>query len=472
MADTLHSANISDMDAGDLTARYFDGTLSPVEVTKDVLARIDRFNPAVNAYCHVDAEGALQAARDSEGRWRAGGPAGGLDGVPISIKDLTPVKGMPMRKGSLTTEAATIADDMPFVAHLRGAGAVILGKTTTPEFGWKGVTDCKLTGITRNPWDVSKTPGGSSGGAAAAAALNLGCLHQGSDGGGSIRIPAGFTGTVGFKPSFGWIPQVPSSAMTLLSHLGPIGRSVNDVIRMLDIVARPDGRDWYANAPTRTVWSDGLDDGIAGLRIAFSPNLGYAAVQPEVASLVEDAVRRLSDLGAHVELADPGFDDPIGLFDTFWRTGAAKILSTISEADKARMDPGLVAAAEAGSRFTAVEYLKADMDRAALGARMHVFHQKYDLLVTPTLAVAAFEAGRNVPQADAGSSGNWTNWTPFSYPFNITQQPALSAPCGFTSAGLPVGLQFVAAKFRDNLVLRAARAFLQALPPVFPDAPR
>ena len=469
MADQSAQTDLSNMDAIGLIAGYSRKDLSPVEATRHTLERIERFNPIVNAFCHIDNDGALQAARQSEARWQKGEPVGALDGVPITIKDLTAVKAMPLRKGSLTTGPEPADDDAPFVAHLRAAGAVILGKTTTPEFGWKGVTDSRLTGVTRNPWDISKTPGGSSGGAAAAAALNMGYLHHGTDGGGSIRIPCAFTGVAGLKPTFGWIPQVPPSAMTQLSHMGPIARTIDDLILMLEIVARPDGRDWYANPPGAPNWSEALKTGIAGLRIAFSPDLGYADVQADVGAQVEKAVAVLADLGAHIDRVDPGIEDPIEHFNTFWHTGAARILSTLSPDEQAQMDPGLVAAAESGRRISATDYLSADTERAALGAHMHVFHQTYDLLVTPALAVTAFDAGRNVPEPGEGKA--WTDWTPFSYPFNITQQPAASVPCGLAPNGLPVGLQIVGPKFRDDLVLRAARAFLEAAPPGFPDEP-
>lgn len=469
MQDLSKPDDLSQADACGLVAGFAAKHISPVEVTRHVLERIERFNPIVNAFCHVDAEGALEAARQAEARWQKGAPAGALDGVPITIKDLAAVRNMPLRKGSLTTGPEPADADMPFVAHLRAAGAVILGKTTTPEFGWKGVTDSPLTGITRNPWNIAKTPGGSSGGAAAAAALNLGYLHHGTDGGGSIRIPCGFTGTVGLKPTFGWIPQYPPSAMTMLSHMGPIGRSVDDILLMLKIVAQPDGRDWYANPPGAPDWDRDLKAGVAGMKIAYSPNLGYATVEPGVAERVEQAVAGFVELGAHVEQVDPGFEDPTEIFNTFWHTGAARILSAMSDDDIARLDPGLVAAAESGAARSAPDYLAADAARAELGALMHDFHQRYDLLVTPTLAVTAFDAGRNVPDPDAG--GAWTDWTPFSYPFNVTQQPAASVPCGLAANGLPVGLQIVGPKFRDDRVLRAARAFLEAAPPAFPEAP-
>lgn len=462
-------------DLGALTAvellrLYRKRAASPVEATKAALDRIARFDPAVNAYCHVDEEGALAAARAAEERWMRGEPIGPVDGVPSSIKDLTPVKGMPTRKGSRTIDPAGPWDvDAPFTKHMRAAGAVLLGKTTTPEFGWKGVTDSPLTGVTRNPWNLETTPGGSSGGAAAAAALNMGVLHQGSDAGGSIRIPCAFTGAAGIKPTFGYVPQWPASAMGTLSHLGPIARTVEDVALMLTVVGRRDDRDWLSGAPFDHDWTVGLRRGVRGVRIAYSRTLGYVDVRPDVARAVDAAVACLADMGAVVEAVDPGFADPIETFNTLWFAGAAKILANLPEDKRALVDPGLRAIAEQGARIDIVDYLRAVDARGALAEHMAAFHRQWDLLVTPSLPITAFAIGDNVPPVSGMKQ--WMDWTPFSYPFNLTQQPAASVPCGFGDDGLPVGLHIVGARFEDDLVLRAAAAVEGALPPVFPTRP-
>ncbi|MEM8811638.1 MAG: amidase [Pseudomonadota bacterium] len=469
MTDPTAPSEIAGLGTDALLRAYRDRALSPVDVIEDVLARIETVNPQVNAFCHVDSDGALAAARASEARWLRG-EALGLDGIPVSVKDLQPVRGMPLRKGSRTTSSAPAEEDAPFVASFRRLGAVILGKTTTPEFGWKGVTDSPLTGITRNPWNTGKTPGGSSGGAAAAAALNLGVLHQGTDGGGSIRIPAAMTGTVGLKPTFGWIPQVPPSVMTLLSHLGPIARTIDDLEHLFTAMAVPDSRDWTAIAPGRLSLDTNGPAKLDGLRIAYSPSLGHAEVDGEVAASVQRAVVRLEELGARVEEIDPGFEDPIDLFKTFWFSGAARALQTFDETDLSTMDPGLVAVAEEARAVSAIDYLNADAARFDLGVRMNAFHSRFDFLVTPTLAVSPFDVGCDTPRPTG--PGDWTYWTPFTYPFNITQQPALSVPCDPTPNGLPVGLQIVARRFDDARVLNAGRAYLAAFPSKFPDRPR
>jgi aspartyl-tRNA(Asn)/glutamyl-tRNA(Gln) amidotransferase subunit A len=465
---TEHTA-IADMSGVELLARYRDKSLSPVEVTEDALGRIERFNPLVNAYCHVDAQGALTAARASEQRWLKGNPCGALDGLPSSIKDLTLTRGMPTRKGSRSTSAQGPWEvDAPFTGFMREAGAVLLGKTTTPEFGWKGVTDNPLYGITRNPWDTRMTAGGSSGGAAAAASLNLGVLHQGSDAGGSIRIPCAFTGTFGIKPTFGYVPQWPASAMTILSHLGPMTRTVEDAVLMLQTVARPDARDGLIGAPRSTPWlQEGAD--LKGLRIAYSPDFGHVQVDPHVARVVAQAVENLAQLGAHIEQIDPGFSDPLEMFNTLWFAGAARLVGQLSNGQRELLDPGLLRIAELGEQISLKDYTCALEARAALVARMSAFHEGYDVLVSPMLPITAFDAGHNVPPGSA--FGDWMEWTPFSYPFNLTQQPAASVPCGLAQNGLPVGLQVVGARYADDQVLRVCQAYARHFPTRHPREP-
>ena len=463
------TTEIGQMSAVELLGRYRDKSLSPVDVTEDALARIERFNPLVNAYCHIDADGALRAALASEQRWLKGEPCGALDGVPASIKDLTLTQGMPTRKGSRTTSAQGPWDvDAPFTAFMRQAGAVLLGKTTTPEFGWKGVTDNPLYGITRNPWDTRMTAGGSSGGAAAAASLNLGVLHQGSDAGGSIRIPCAFTGTFGIKPTFGYVPQWPSSSMTILSHLGPMTRTVEDAVLMLQTVAQPDARDGLIGAPRTTPWLP-AEQSLKGLRVAFSADFGYVRVDPQVAAVIARAVARLSDLGAEVEHIDPGFSDPLETFNTLWFAGAAHLAGQLDSAQRDLLDPGLQRIAALGERISLKDYSTALEARAALVAQMSDFHQRCDILVTPMLPITAFAAGHNVPPDS--DYGEWMHWTPFSYPFNLTQQPAASVPCGLAENGLPVGLQVVGARFADDAVLRVCRAYEKHFPSRHPHAP-
>jgi aspartyl-tRNA(Asn)/glutamyl-tRNA(Gln) amidotransferase subunit A len=454
------STELCALSATQLLAFYRAKRLSPVEVTRAVLSRIEALNPRFNAFNFL-APDALAAALESERRWQKGEPKGWLDGVPLSIKDLILTRGWPTLRGSKTIDSrGPWNEDAPATARLREHGAVLLGKTTTPEFGWKGVTDSPLTGVTRNPWNPQKTPGGSSGGAAAALAAGMGALALGTDGGGSIRIPCSFTGLFGLKPSFGRVPAWPLSPFGTVAHVGPMTRSVADAALMLNVLSLPDPRDWHALPFEARDYRVGLEDGVRGLRIAYSPDLGYAKVDAEVAALVREAALVFVDLGANVEEKHPGFEDPEAIFRAHWFPGAALLLKNFLPEQRKLVDPGLLEVAEAGARYTALEVLDAAHRRGALGLRMNQFHQEYDLLVTPTLALAAFDAGREAPE----SMKRWTEWTPFTFPFNLTQQPAASIPCGFTQAGLPVGLQIVGPRYADALVLRAARAFESARP--------
>ena len=464
--------DIHRLSATELVSLYRRGTLSPVEATRAVLDRIEEYQETINAFVLVDAEFALKAAKASEERWAKGAPAGPVDGVPTTLKDLLLTKGWPTRRGSKAVDpAGPWNEDAPAVARLRESGAVFLGKTTTPEFGWKGVTDSPLTGITRNPWDTRRTPGGSSGGAAVAAALGMGALHVGTDGGGSIRIPAGFTGVFGFKPSFGRVPAWPSAMAGTLYHVGSITRTVEDAAMMMTVISRPDTRDWFSLPFDEHDYREGLGDGVEGLRIAFSPTLGYVKnVDSEVADRVAAAAKVFEALGAKVKKADPGFDSPYEIFLTHWRVGAARLLADYSSEQRQVMEDGLREFARVGAETPLFDYLDAVAARSHLGRTMREFHEDYDLLLTPSLPIPAFETGLDTP--DTGNHERWADWTPFTYPFNLTQQPAASVPCGFTSEGLPVGLQIIGPMHGDALVLRAAHAYEQAYPFQMPAAPR
>ena len=446
------------LSATELLRHYRHGSLSPLEVTRAVLARIEQLNDAFVAFVFVDAEGALATARESEQRWREGRPIGLLDGVPTTIKDVVLTKGWTARYGSLTTEPDNPSPfDAPATARLREQGVVLIGITASPEFGWKGVTDSRLAGITRNPWDPSRTPGGSSGGAAAAAALGMGALHVGTDGGGSIRIPAGFTGVYGHKPCYGRVPAFPLSPFGTVAHVGPMARCVADLALMLTVMAQPDARDPHGLPWSGLDYRIGLDDGLAGLKIGYSPDLGYAQVHPEVAARVADAVGRLAELGAVVEQVEPPFANPLEIFQIHWYAGAARRFSQIPEEKRDQVDPGFREIVTLGQQITLPDYLEAVAERGALARAMQDFHERYDLLVTPSVAIPAFTAGLELPEPDG--ERRWMDWTPFSQPFNLTQQPACSLPCGLTADGLPVGLQVVGPRYDDALVLRAARAY-------------
>ena len=414
MADAGRGAMIPR--AVELVEGYRRKTISPVEATRAALAAIDRYDPMVNAFVLVDADSAMAAAKASEARWHAGRPLGPADGLPTSIKDALWTRGWPTLRGSwLIGEAGPWDEDAPSVARLRETGAVLLGKTTTPEYSWKGVTDSPRYGVTGNPWNPATTAGGSSGGSAAAVCLGMGVWSVGTDGGGSVRIPAGFTGTVALKPTYGLVPLYPPSPFGTLSHVGPMTRTVRDAAALLDVITGFDARDWSA--------------------------------QPR-------------PTGARVDEVDPGFADPVQAFHVLWFSGEAKALEPYGDTVDDRVDPGLRRTAAVGSTYSASDYLDAVAVRMRLGQLMGQFHQTYDVLVTPTLPLPAFAAGQDVP--DGWTSPDWTSWTPYTYPFNLTQQPALSVPCGSTSAGLPIGLQIVGPRHADALVLRVGQAYESA----------
>ncbi|OBA39147.1 amidase [Rhodococcus sp. 852002-51564_SCH6189132-a] len=446
----------TDMTAVELVSAFSSGELSPVEVTRAVLDRIAAHDREINSFCLVDEEKALDQARRSEERWRTGYSKGLLDGVPISIKDVFLTDGWPTLRGSQAIDENQDWNvDSPVAARLREDGMVLVGKTTTPEIAWKAVTDSALYGVTTNPVDTTKTAGGSSGGSAAAVAAGFGPCSVGTDGGGSIRIPASFCGVVGFKPTHGRIPIFPASPFGPLAHAGPITRTVEDAALLTDILALPDPRDPTALAPPLTTFRGGLNREVVGMDVAYSKTLGYVDADPEVGEIVDRAVRVLDETGLRVTAADPGFPDPLDAFENLWAAGAATMLRTFPEGTRDKVDPGLGRVWSHGEQLGAVDYLEARAVAAAVGITMGIFHQRYNVLITPTMPIPAFEAGHDVPPGSSLTS--WPQWTPFTYPFNLTQQPAISIPVGTTSAGLPVGLQIVGPRHSDDLLLAVAR---------------
>lgn len=455
--------------AAELVSGYATGAFSPVDVLNDVIALIHTHEPQLNAFAWLDEPPAREAAQVSAKRWRDGtaiGGVDGVDGVPVTIKDLLLVKGTPTLRGSHLVDPDQAWDeDSPAAARLREHGAVILGKTTTAEYGWKALADSPLTGITRNPWNTRHTPGGSSGGAAAATAIGYGPLHVATDGGGSTRLPAAHSGVFGFKPSFGRAAGYPAAHTGTLFHITPMTRTVSDAARLLNVIGRPDPRDPHALPHATDNWLDGLEHGVAGLRIAFSPTLGYADVAPEVAERVAQAAQWFAALGAHVEAVDPGIDDPLTFYRTLVDAGVARLFETLPEARLADAEPGFREAASRGAKISATRYLAAVQAREQLTRQLHDFvGRQWDLLITPVTTDTAPLAD---PAGNAASAR--TAISPFTYPFNLSQQPAASVPIGLSAAGLPIGLQIVGPRHGDALVLRAARALERHHP--FPSLP-
>lgn len=453
MADELNW-----LSAREMTRRFAEGELSPVDVLEATLARLHAVNPALNAICLLDEPQGRRLAEESAERWRRGAPRGPLDGVPVAIKDTAHVAGWPTRIGSHATPSAPSTEDTPGVARLREAGAVFFCKTTTPEFGWKGITHGPLTGITRNPWDTSRTPGGSSGGSAALVAAGVVSLATGGDGGGSIRIPAAFSGVFGLKPSYGMVPNLPGPMGTLAVY-GGLSRDVADSALLMNVLTQPDARDSFAIPDRGLDYLDGLDGGVRGLRIAWSPDLGFPGADPAVVAGMQPAIDALKKAGADVQAVALDLSAAQPALETIWGASHAALVRDFDGAQLAALDPGLLRLVISAQAISAIQLQAAYAEMRALSQRMQSFHREYDLLLTPTVPITAFAAGVDTP--DATRFPQWFDWTPLTWPFNLTRQPAASVPCGFVE-GLPIGLQIVGPMFAEPNIFRASRCVEQA----------
>ena len=440
--------------------------LSPVELMRAVLERIERLNPTLNCFCTLTAEAAMAAARDAEQAVMRGASLGPLHGIPVSIKDLAFTKGVRCMGGSFIFEHRVPTVDAPFVTRLAAAGAIMTGKTTTPEFGWVGLGDSPLTGSTRNPWNTAMNTGGSSAGAGAAAASGLGPLHHGSDGAGSIRIPSAFCGIFGLKPSFGRVAMWPVSNNDYTTHHGPMTRTVADAALMLSVMAGPDDWDRTSLEAAPGDYAGKLGAGIRGRRVAFSPTLDGLRVDPEVAMVVREAARVFETLGCVVDEVEPGWPPTYELIRGMWSTHYAGTYGHLLPEWRSRMDPGFVACIEDGFKVSAADYIRMRGRKMDIWDAVRPFFERYDLLLTPSLSVSAFPVQRLNPEHWPAPERpwDWIGWASFSYPFNFTGQPAATVPAGFTPAGLPVGLQIAGRRFADLTVLQASAAFEAARP--------
>ena len=433
--------------------------ISPVEYMRSLLARIEAVDPKVNAFAYLAPDRAMDGARAAEAKLMSGERIGRLHGLPVTIKDLAITKDMPTQQGSLIYMDAQTAEDAPMVSRLRDEGGIVIGKTTTSEFGWTGVSHSPLTGITHNPWKFGMNAGASSAGAGAASAAGFGPLHQGSDGAGSIRIPAHFCGVFGLKPSFGRVPNYPVSTGDMTSHNGPLTRTVADSALMMEVMSGPHPLDYTTLEAGPAAYLSRLHEGVKGKRIAYSPDLGLARVDPDVAALVKAAALRFAELGAIVEevptpWAAPGPE----LIRFFWSAHLTRLKPRL-ETWASKMDPGLVACIEASTNVSVSEYQAARETKMAYIANIHRWFENWDFLLTPAVSVAAFPAEKLMPDHWPHHDWDWVSWAEFSYPFNMAWNPAASVPCGFTAEGLPVGLQIVGRRFDDLGVLQASAAF-------------
>jgi aspartyl-tRNA(Asn)/glutamyl-tRNA(Gln) amidotransferase subunit A len=463
--------DLTQQSANRLSALYRKGKVSPVETMKAVLKRTERINPEINAFCRVDGALALKMARASERRWRKGKPLSALDGVPVSIKELVPVKGWPASMGSKLTDKTPADADAPAVARLREAGAIVFAQSTSSEYGHKGVTDSPLNGITRNPWNVARTPGGSSGGAGAAVAAGLGPIAIGTDGGGSVRIPASFTGLVGLKATFGRVPAWPPSLTGDLSNTGPMARTALDCALMMNVITRPDARDAYALPEDDTNYARKIDSKLKKLRVGFVLRFGDHPLDIEVAALVTRAARDFEKLGCKVEEVPAPFSyaEAGRTFVVHWLAALQRLLQIFPESRHGEFDPNLLASAKAGLRYSLQDVVNAQVSRRELAIAWNLFFAKYDLLLSPAVAVQPFEAGKNLPDGPDGKAN--ALWSPYTSQFNLSRHPAASVPCGLSRDGLPIGLQIASGHYKDALVLRAAARYADAHPLKFPVLP-
>lgn len=448
-----------EMSASELVLAYRGTALSPVEVMRAVLDQVRSLDPRINAFRVVDEEGAMRDAASSEQRWLRGTPCGPLDGVPVSVKDMVATRGMSTLFGSCTVPEDFLAEvDAPCVELLRRAGAVIFGKTTTTEFGNKVVSDSPLTGVTRNPWKLSLSAGGSSSGAGAALAARMGPLAVGTDGGGSIRVPAAWNGVCGLKPSFKRVPTMEPHNIGELSNVGPMARCVQDLALMLNAMARPWPADWQSFGGPVEDFCRGLNRGVEGLRVAFSATLGVIDVDPEISASVCKAARLLEQQGAHVswlEAVQPlqGYLQS-EMHSILWMARSEQLVRHTPEHLRQRMDPEILALAECGRGLSAVRLMDALQARLELASAMHAFFDRYDVLVCPSF--------HRLPPPTPGLPPDMRMAPPLTSWCNQTQQPAASVPCGLSREGLPIGLQVIGPRFHDGLVLRVCRGYEKA----------
>jgi aspartyl-tRNA(Asn)/glutamyl-tRNA(Gln) amidotransferase subunit A len=458
-------ARLAWLSATELAALIRRKKVSPVEVIGTVLDRIDALNPRLNAFVTLTGAEARREAKAAErALMRRSARLGPLHGVPFSVKDLVITRGVRTTFGTPLYRDNVPAEDAPIVERMKAAGGIMLGKTNTPTFGWIGATHNLVFGITRNPWNLERTPGGSSGGASAAAAAGMGPLHIGTDGGGSIRIPASCAGIFGHKPSYGRIPTYPVSGAWSLSHVGPLTRTVADAALMLTVCAGPDERDQYSLPGPRVDYVKALRGSLKGLRVAYADDLGFAdAVDPEVRAVCAKAARAFRELGCRLEEVRPGWPSPREAWGEIFCGGIAARMAPYLDR-RGDIEPGLYRIIETALKNPPTKYVQGWFDRLAWWQHPRAFFEKYDLLLTPTIACPPFAVGLDNPTAIAGKSVEPYAWIPFTYPFNMTGQPASSVPCGFTRDGLPIGLQIVGRRFDDVTVLRASAAFERARP--------
>lgn len=445
--------------AATLAALVRERQVSPVEIVRNSLERIAEVDAELNCFCFVYADEAIERAQAAERAVAAGESIGPLHGVPIAIKDLTPTAGKRTTMGSKAFEWWVPERSAVVVERLLGAGAIMVGKTTTPELAWCGITESLLWGVSRNPWDRSRYPGGSSGGSAAAVATGCVPLAEGTDMGGSIRIPAASCGVVGLKPSFGRIPlDFMPTQLDTVQHVGPLARTVGDARLFLSVAEGRDDRDLFS-APALLTFADPLETSVSGLRFALDLDLGYYDVEPGVEEAVRGAVATLARAGAVVEEVEVGWTPelPSAWLD-HWAAYLATCFGDVAQRSRDEMDPGLVELIDRGASLSAVALKRTELVRTAAWEKLRVVFERFDALLCPTMSRTACPISDRAEAARPAAGGKYTA-RDMTCEFNaVSPCPALSVPAGWTSDGLPVGLQIVAGPYRDELALRIGAA--------------
>ncbi|MHA1987815.1 MAG: amidase [Promethearchaeota archaeon] len=473
----MKKEDICFMSACDMLEKIKSQELTSQEITEAIIERIEKINPLINAYCTPTFELARETAKKADEMIKGGEKLGFLQGLPISIKDETETKGIRTTMGSRLFENNVPRNDAVIVRRLRDAGIVILGKTNTPSFGYKGETDNLIFGVTKNPWNLERTPGGSSGGAASAVASGLGPVGIGSDGGGSIRIPSCFCGVYGLKSTFGRVPQSGMKLMGYLGtfvHRGPLVRYVRDAALILDVIAGQDDVDRYSVPKPNYSYLELLDERPKSLKIGYSLDLGFAeALDPEVEKSVLNGIQKFEEFNWSTEKSRIKLRNPESIFSTIWSSGFAYALGPYLEAMRDKMDPGLAAMVEFGYTYSTKDIKIAEVQREMVHEEICKVFKKVDVLITPTLACPAFELGKSQIIDEEtmktgiiidGKNVSSAGWLPFTYPFNASGHPAASIPCGWSSDGLPIGMQIVGKTFDELTVLQVSKAFEDIAP--------
>lgn len=451
------------MSASEMRLRVARKDISPVDLTRRALVRANEVQPKLNAFFELMPEHAMAAAQTAEDAVMQGDRLGALHGIPLSVKDLIAVGGVRFALGSKTMAKNVAIEDAPAVERARAAGGIIIGKTTTSEFGCKPVGDSPLTGITRNPWDTDKTPGGSSAGAAASVAAGVTPFSLGTDGGGSVRIPSSFTGLAGIKGSFARVPVWPTSATPTLAHVGPLARSVRDAALLFSAIAGYDARDPFSIAGPVPDVLGACEESVKGMRVAWSPTLGYARPNADVVAVVEESVRKFEEVGAIVEQVDDVFEtDPADLWTAEFYAGVGIKLRDFLENKRDMLDPAVADILEPALDQDMQDYYTKVFSRYALRDRMAALFTKYDVLLSPVLPVSSLEVGMNIPRTHADR--NLVSWVYYTYPFNLTGQPAGTVCAGLSADGMPVGLQAVG-RYLDEVSVVSAMAFVERMQP-------